>query len=91
MSGIYGTNFEHFPELKWEYSYLVFWLVLLSAAMVVFLTLRRLGYFAVLSDQPRIPISTGSNGSAAGPPEPVDSGAAGARPKGEGRRGSRVN
>ncbi|MCS7245324.1 MAG: hypothetical protein N2504_02680 [candidate division WOR-3 bacterium] len=26
LAGVYGMNFEHFPELKWKYSYFFFWL-----------------------------------------------------------------
>jgi|AntDeeMinimDraft_5_1070356.scaffolds.fasta_scaffold00088_37 magnesium transporter len=39
MAGIYGMNFEHMPELKWEYSYYCFWGVII----VVFLLM--LWYF----------------------------------------------
>jgi magnesium transporter len=30
--GVYGMNFEHFPELTWKYSYLVIWIVMLGIA-----------------------------------------------------------
>ncbi|BCR03817.1 magnesium and cobalt transport protein CorA [Desulfuromonas versatilis] len=38
VAGIYGMNFEFMPELKWKWSYPVFWLVicLMGGAMVVF-------------------------------------------------------
>lgn len=26
LAGVYGMNFEYFPELKWKYSYFFFWL-----------------------------------------------------------------
>lgn len=29
LAGVYGMNFEHMPELKWPWSYAVFWLVIL--------------------------------------------------------------
>ncbi len=32
LAGIYGMNFEHFPELKYTYSYPIFWIVLLLLA-----------------------------------------------------------
>lgn len=25
MAGVYGMNFEHIPELRWQSSYYVFW------------------------------------------------------------------
>ena len=36
LTGLYGMNFEVMPELKWEYSYAVFWcvLVVLTAIMM---------------------------------------------------------
>jgi len=38
IAGIYGTNFEYLPELKFKYSYFIFWGVMLSvvAAMLMF-------------------------------------------------------
>lgn len=27
VAGVYGMNFAHIPELQWQYSYLVFWLI----------------------------------------------------------------
>lgn len=32
IAGIYGTNFEYLPELKYKYSYLVFWIVIILIA-----------------------------------------------------------
>ncbi|ARU63419.1 hypothetical protein CBW65_22305 [Tumebacillus avium] len=32
MTGIYGTNFEYLPELKWRYSYFALWAVMLTVA-----------------------------------------------------------
>ena len=29
IAGVYRINFEVFPELKWKYSYVIFWLVCL--------------------------------------------------------------
>ena len=29
LVGVYGMNFAHMPELNWEYSYLVFWLLVI--------------------------------------------------------------
>lgn len=38
IAGIYGTNFEYLPELKFKYSYFFFWGVMLAvaAAMLIF-------------------------------------------------------
>ncbi|MFA5700020.1 MAG: magnesium/cobalt transporter CorA [Desulfuromonas sp.] len=33
ITGIYGTNFEYFPELSYHYSYFIFWGVLISVAL----------------------------------------------------------
>lgn len=30
--GVYGMNFEYFPELKWKYGYLTIWIVMLALA-----------------------------------------------------------
>jgi magnesium transporter len=27
LTGIYGMNFEHMPELRWRYGYLMVWVV----------------------------------------------------------------
>jgi magnesium transporter len=39
IAGIYGTNFEYLPELHFKYSYFIFWVVMISVAIVM------LGYF----------------------------------------------
>lgn len=33
IAGIYGTNFEYLPELKYRYSYFIFWGVLVAVAL----------------------------------------------------------
>lgn len=35
IAGIYGTNFEYFPELHYRYSYFIFWGVLIVVALVM--------------------------------------------------------
>ncbi len=30
IAGVYGMNFEYFPEIKWRFGYLYFWLLSLS-------------------------------------------------------------
>jgi magnesium transporter len=26
LAGVYGMNFEYFPELKWKFGYFLFWI-----------------------------------------------------------------
>ena len=35
IAGIYGTNFEYLPELKFKYSYFIFWAVLIVVAITM--------------------------------------------------------
>jgi len=35
LSGVYGTNFQYFPELEYKYSYPIFWAVLISIACLM--------------------------------------------------------
>ncbi len=35
IAGVYGTNFEYLPELKYRYSYFIFWGVLILIAVVM--------------------------------------------------------
>lgn len=45
IAGIYGTNFEYLPELKFKYSYFIFWGVMHGVAVVMLLYLKkRSGY-----------------------------------------------
>ena len=41
IAGIYGTNFEYLPELKFKYRYFVFWGVMLAVALVMLTFFRR--------------------------------------------------
>ena len=41
IAGIYGTNFEYLPELKFKYSYFIFWGVMLGVALVMLIYFRR--------------------------------------------------
>lgn len=41
IAGIYGTNFEYLPELKYRYSYFIFWGVMLSVGAGMLLYFRR--------------------------------------------------
>ncbi len=44
IAGVYGTNFEYFPELHYRYSYFIFWAFLLSVALVMVKFFRRRGW-----------------------------------------------
>ena len=35
IAGIYGTNFEYLPELRYRYSYLIFWGVMVTVALAM--------------------------------------------------------
>ena len=41
VAAIYGTNFQYFPELKYKYSYPLFWLVLLIIATTMYFYFKR--------------------------------------------------
>jgi hypothetical protein len=41
IAGIYGTNFEYLPELKFKYSYFFFWGVMLAVAGVMLIFFRK--------------------------------------------------
>ncbi len=43
LAGVYGMNFQYFPELGWRWSYPLFWLVtvLIIALMLIFFRRRR--------------------------------------------------
>jgi magnesium transporter len=45
IAGIYGTNFEYLPELKYKYSYFIFWGVLISVALSMVVYFRKKGWF----------------------------------------------
>ncbi len=44
MAGIYGMNFEHMPELKYEYSYAVLWIAMLVVTIGMLLFFWRKGW-----------------------------------------------
>lgn len=41
LAGVYGTNFEHLPELHWRYGYLYFWGVAALVVLALLWGLRR--------------------------------------------------
>lgn len=45
IAGIYGTNFEYLPELKFRYSYYIFWSVLIFITIVMLVIFKRKKWF----------------------------------------------
>jgi magnesium transporter len=45
LAGVYGTNFDHLPELQWRHGYLYFWLAVLAVTAGLLLILRRARLF----------------------------------------------
>jgi magnesium transporter len=45
VAGIYGMNFKHMPELEWEYSYPVIWLIMILLAVAMLAWFRRKKWF----------------------------------------------
>jgi magnesium transporter len=43
-AGIYGMNFEHMPELKWQYGYFIMLAVVLTACATLYTWFRRHGW-----------------------------------------------
>lgn len=41
FAGIYGMNFQHFPELSFKYSYLFFWIVSILVAVALLIFFKR--------------------------------------------------
>jgi magnesium transporter len=43
LAGVYGMNFEHMPELKWQYGYFMLWgvMILIALAMLVYFRKRK--------------------------------------------------
>jgi magnesium transporter len=44
LAGIYGMNFEHMPETKWEWAYGAFWIVTVTLGLGLFEYFRRKGW-----------------------------------------------
>lgn len=44
VAGIYGTNFEYLPELKFKYSYFIFWGIMITVAGLMVRFFRRKGW-----------------------------------------------
>jgi magnesium transporter len=43
LAGVYGMNFEHMPELKWQYGYFMLWgvMILIALTMLVYFRKRK--------------------------------------------------
>lgn len=41
IAGVYGMNFENIPELKYRYSYLIFWIVVLAVGIGLLIYFKR--------------------------------------------------
>lgn len=41
LAGIYGMNFEHIPELKWEYGYTAFWCLIVTIFIGMLIYFKR--------------------------------------------------
>jgi magnesium transporter len=41
LAGVYGMNFEHMPELKWQYGYFTLWGVMIVIAMAMLVYFRK--------------------------------------------------
>jgi magnesium transporter len=44
IAGNYGMNFEFMPELAWKWSYPIYWVVILSIGISMFIYFRRKGW-----------------------------------------------
>ncbi|MFD2918050.1 magnesium/cobalt transporter CorA [Psychroserpens luteus] len=45
IAGIYGTNFEYLPELKYKYSYFIMWFVMIVVAVGMLLFFKKKKWF----------------------------------------------
>ncbi|PIN98962.1 MAG: magnesium and cobalt transport protein CorA [Candidatus Diapherotrites archaeon CG10_big_fil_rev_8_21_14_0_10_31_34] len=41
IAGVYGMNFKYMPELDWEWSYPILWIIMISVAFSMFLFFRK--------------------------------------------------
>lgn len=42
VAGVYGMNFDHIPELRWEYGYLYFWSLIVIISVILLIIFRRI-------------------------------------------------
>jgi magnesium transporter len=45
VTGMYGMNFRYFPEVTWQYGYLLFWLLVISIAGGMLIFFKKRGWF----------------------------------------------
>jgi magnesium transporter len=45
IAGIYGMNFEHLPEVKWEWGYGFFWLIIVGVSFGMWLYFKKKKWF----------------------------------------------
>jgi magnesium transporter len=44
VCGVYGMNFDHMPELHWQFGYALFYVVVLTACALLYRGFRRNGW-----------------------------------------------
>jgi magnesium transporter len=44
FAGVYGMNFKFLPEIQWKWGYPLFWLVCVTATILMLLYFRRKKY-----------------------------------------------
>lgn len=45
LSGVYGMNFVHMPELDWKYSYLIFWIIAIGISVAMYRGFKKRKWF----------------------------------------------
>ncbi|MBT3368279.1 MAG: hypothetical protein HN416_14090, partial [Nitrospina sp.] len=45
IAGVFGMNFEHMPELKIKYAYLLVWVAMIGIAVFMLIKFKRKGWF----------------------------------------------
>ncbi|OFW70844.1 MAG: hypothetical protein A2V52_01090 [Actinobacteria bacterium RBG_19FT_COMBO_54_7] len=41
LAGVYGMNFIHMPEYKWQYGYLYFWIIIVVIVVAMAVVAKR--------------------------------------------------
>lgn len=41
LAGVYGMNFEHMPELSWQYGYLLIWIIMITLGVFMLYFFRK--------------------------------------------------
>jgi magnesium transporter len=63
--GIYGMNFQHMPELEWEYGYYLTWGIMLVVVAGLLLYFRRKGWIGEGPDAPLVDVEPPPSGTRA--------------------------